>query len=154
MNTITNTQHPTNSLPTPAIIRYDLHISLISKHADALTFQTDTYYLYTQHLTNSLLRPAITLSKKPGFVLFNDTWSQYGQSVSCMTILFLNLQITRSDIRPYIKWAVSRVIAYGHFNLPRGLCGYVWVNMLTLSPPRVQRNKKSSYSVYTMNPTN
>ena len=30
---------------------------------------------------------------------------------------FLNLQITRSDIRPHIKWAVSLVIAYGHFNL-------------------------------------
>ena len=34
-----------------------------------------------------------------------------------MTILFLNLQITRSDIRPDIKWAVSLVIAYGLFNL-------------------------------------
>ena len=36
---------------------------------------------------------------------------------------FLNLQITRSDISPHIKWAVSLVIAYGHFNLPRGLYG-------------------------------
>ena len=43
-----------------------------------------------------------------------------------MTILFLNLQIVRSDIRPHIKWAVSLVIAYGHFNLPRGI---VWVCM-------------------------
>ena len=41
-----------------------------------------------------------------------------------MTILFLNLQITRSEIRPHIKWAVTLVIAYGHFNLPRG---FVWV---------------------------
>ena len=32
---------------------------------------------------------------------------------------FFNLQITRSDIR-HIKWAVSLVIAYGHFNLPQG----------------------------------
>ena len=41
---------------------------------------------------------------------------------------FLNLQITRSDIRPYIKSAVSLVITYyyGHFNLPQG---FVWVCM-------------------------
>ena len=38
---------------------------------------------------------------------------------------FLNLQTTISDIRPHIKSAVSLVIAYGHFDLPRGLCGYV-----------------------------
>ena len=41
-------------------------------------------------------------------------------SVSCMAILFLKLQITRTDITPHIKWAVSLVIAYGHFNLPHG----------------------------------
>ena len=52
--------------------------------------------------------------------------------MSCMTILFLNLQITRSDIRPHIKWGVNLVIAYGQFNR---LCAYVWVNILTLSPP-------------------
>ena len=46
------------------------------------------------------------------FVLFNDTWSQYGHSVPCMTILFINLQISRSDIRPHIKWAVSLVILH------------------------------------------
>ena len=40
---------------------------------------------------------------------------------------FLNLQITRSDIRLHIKWAVSLVIAYGHFNLPQG---FVWVCMV------------------------
>ena len=43
---------------------------------------------------------------------------------------------TRSDIRPHIKWTVSLVIAYGHFNLPQGL---MWVyNGLTylLNHPR------------------
>ena len=40
--------------------------------------------------------------------------------VSCRTIPFLNLQITRSDIRTHKKWAVSLVIAYGHFNHPPG----------------------------------
>ena len=59
-------------------------------------------------------------------MLFSDTWSQCGHSVSCMTILFLNLPITRSDIRPHIKWAVSLMIAYGHFNFPQG---FVWVYM-------------------------
>ena len=48
--------------------------------------------------------------------------------VSCMTILYLNLLITRSDIRLHIKWTVSLVTAYGYFNLPQGLCGYVWVH--------------------------
>ena len=42
--------------------------------------------------------------------------------MSCMTILFLNLQITKSDMRPHIKLAVSLVIAYGDFNLPQGFC--------------------------------
>ena len=33
-------------------------------------------------------------------------------------------KITRSDVRPHIKWAVSLVSAYGRFNLPQG---FVWV---------------------------
>ena len=37
----------------------------------------------------------------------------------------------RSNIRSHKKWAVSLVIAYGHFNLPQGLVWYVWVNILT-----------------------
>ena len=59
--------------------------------------------------------------------------------MSCMTILFLYLQIIRSDIRPQIKLAVSLVIAYDHFNLPQG---FVWVNigLLTFSPPRDTAN--------------
>ena len=56
-----------------------------------------------------------------------------------MTIHFLNLQITRSDIRPHIKWAVSLVIAYGHFNTPQGFVyksitwTMVWVGELSFS---------------------
>ena len=46
--------------------------------------------------------------------------------MSCMTILVLNLQITRSDIRPHIKWVVRLVTAYGHFDLAWGI---VWVCM-------------------------
>ena len=40
--------------------------------------------------------------------------------------LFVNLQITRSDIRPQVKWAVNLVIAEGHFKLPQR---FVWVCM-------------------------
>ena len=59
-------------------------------------------------------------------MLFCDTLSQKEHLVSCMTILVSNLQITRSDIRPHIKWVVHLVTAYGHFNLPWWI---VWVCM-------------------------
>ena len=73
------------------------------------------------------------------FVLFNDTWYQEGHSVSCITILFSKLQITRSEIRPRREWAVSLLIAYMVTSIfLSGLCGYIWVNILTLSPPRSQ----------------
>ena len=49
---------------------------------------------------------------------------------------FLNMQITRSDIRPYIKWAFSLVIIYGHFSLPPGLCGYVQINIPKFITPK------------------
>ena len=48
--------------------------------------------------------------------------------MSCMTI------ITRSDIRPHMKWAVSLVFAYGHFNIPLGVSEYIWINILTHDP--------------------
>ena len=76
---------------------------------------------------------------------FNYSWKQKDQSrhfwalVCCSMIpglsimydhAFLNLKITRWDIWPHIKWAVSLVTTYGQLNLPQGLCGYVWVNIL------------------------
>ena len=62
---------------------------------------------------------------------------------------FPNLHITRSDIRPHIKWAVSLVIAYGHghINISWGLCGYVRVNILTLSPLRREQYREESLHV-------
>ena len=57
-------------------------------------------------------------------------------SVIHVWLLFLNLQITRPDIRPHIKLAVSLVIAYMvTLIFLWGFCGYLWVNILTLSPP-------------------
>ena len=53
---------------------------------------------------------------------------------------FLNLQITRSDIKPHTKWAVSLVIADGHFNLPHV---FVWVrNIHTFITPKGGKEKK------------
>ena len=52
---------------------------------------------------------------------------------------FLCLHITRSDIMPHKKWAVSLVIADGHLIFLTGLCKvcrYVWVNMVTRSRER------------------
>ena len=43
--------------------------------------------------------------------------------------------ISRSDIRPHIKWAVSLVILHMITSMFLGaLCGYIWVNILTFSP--------------------
>ena len=65
---------------------------------------------------------------------FNINWNM---DIRChiWPCFFSCLQITKSDLRPYIKWAISLVIAAGHLILLKGLCGYAWVNMLTLSPP-------------------
>ena len=46
----------------------------------------------------------------------------------------LCLRITRSDIRPYVKWAINPVFADGHLTFLMDLCGYEWVNILMLSP--------------------
>ena len=61
--------------------------------------------------------------------------------MSCMTIFFYKqVQISRSDIRLHIKWAVSLVILHVVTSIfLQGLCGYIWVNILTLSPRRGDR---------------
>ena len=52
-------------------------------------------------------------------------------------IFYKQVQINRSDIRPHIKWAVSLVILHMVTSIfLQGLCGYIWVNILTLSPRR------------------
>ena len=50
-----------------------------------------------------------------------------------MIILFLSLQITRSDIRPHIKWAVSLVMYMVTLIFLGVLCGYLRVSILTSS---------------------
>ena len=52
-------------------------------------------------------------------------------------IFYKQVQISRSDIRPHIKWAVSLVMLHMVTSIfLQGLCGYIWVNTLTLSPQR------------------
>ena len=41
-------------------------------------------------------------------------------------LIIIEMQITRSDTRPQVKWPVSLVIVDGHFNLPQE---FVWVCM-------------------------
>ena len=48
---------------------------------------------------------------------------------------YKQVQISRSDNRPHIKWAVSLVILHMVTSIfLQALCGYIWVNILTLSP--------------------
>ena len=48
---------------------------------------------------------------------------------------YKQVRISRSDIRPHKKWAVSLVILHMITSIfLRALCGYIWVNILTLSP--------------------
>ena len=52
-------------------------------------------------------------------------------------IFYKQVQISRSDMRPHIKWAVSPVILHMVTSIfLQGLCGYIWVNILTLSSRR------------------
>ena len=99
----------------------NLHTSLalrstLLKGADVYLSILVTRAIYVQPLLKMYTKQLLELVWV-WFVLLYDTSSQKEYSVPSMTILFLNLQITRSDIRPDIKWAVSLVIAYGLFNL-------------------------------------
>ena len=70
-------------------------------------------------------------------------------------IFYKQVQISRSDIRPHIKWAVSLVILHMVTSISlQGLCGYIWVNILTLSPQRVNFERKETFHFYIVNPLN
>ena len=65
--------------------------------------------------------------------------------MSCMTIHFSKLANHQTRHQAYIKWGVRLVIAYCHFNLPRGgggvgegMYGFTTlVYILTSLPPKV-----------------
>ena len=87
------------------------------------------------------------------FILFIDSRSLLGYSVSRMTILVFWWQITIADIRQQVKWAVNHylnlcyylvilcLIANDHHKLPQGLYWYIWVNMLTFSHPKIHTQR-------------
>ena len=91
-------------------------------------------------MTPKVCRPKLQKWDWVWFVLFNDTWSQYRHSVSCMTILFLNFHITRSDIKatPNKRLSISLVITCT-FILLRGFCVGMYGLTYSLYPP--QRNE-------------
>ena len=48
------------------------------------------------------------------------------KDIRCGTVIIVMYdhtfpKLADTDISPHIKWAVSLMIAYGHFNLPQGL---------------------------------
>ena len=51
-----------------------------------------------------------------------------------MTVPFLNLQITISDIRPHIKWDAAWWLQMVTLTFLRGLCGYVWITYSLYHP--------------------
>ena len=56
---------------------------------------------------------------------------------------YKQVQISRSDMRPHIKWAVSLVILHMITSIfLQALCGYIWVNILTLSPRGGSNNEE------------
>ena len=58
---------------------------------------------------------------------------------------YKQVQISRSDIRPHIKWAVSLVILHMVTSIfLRALCGYIWVTILTLSPRGEKLKEKNT----------
>ena len=66
-----------------------------------------------------------------------------------MTILFSLLTNHQSRHHPTSKMGCQNGIANAtQVNLYRGLCGYVWVNMLTLSPWRVLHGSETWVTVW------
>ena len=68
------------------------------------------------------------------FGIFSDQVSVRTTSVS-MTIHFLCLKVTNSDIRPSVTWVVGMVIAEDYLIFLGCLWRYVRVNILTYPPP-------------------
>ena len=61
-------------------------------------------------------------------------------------VCIVSVRQVRSCIRPHVKFSVSMVIVYGPINLPLGLCGYVLLHVLILSPSRVAKVALSNRS--------
>ena len=69
--------------------------------------------------------------------------SGLSKDIRCHVWPYFFINKCRSDIRPHIKWAVSLVILHMVTSIfLQGLCGYIWVNILTLAPWRGPFNSK------------
>ena len=86
----------------------------------------------------SLVSEKVSVWDVWSLMLFNNTWSQKGHLVLCMTHFFLYLQIIESDTK--CKMALTRVIADCHL-LSAKLVGecYVFVNL------EIQREKRQGF---------
>ena len=96
----------------------------------------------TLHISIWIQNDFCSACKKGGlneFVLCCLMTHGLGKDIRCHVhpYSFLWLQVTRSDIRPHVKWTVRLLTADSPLISLRGLCGYLWVNRLTLSPLRV-----------------
>ena len=64
---------------------------------------------------------------------------------------YKQVQISRSDIRPHIKWAVSLVILHMITSIfLRALCGYIWVNIMRNSSVCVFGDTYANYILWTI----
>ena len=87
---------------------------------------------YLNH-KSQLWVPSPSKSQNLRFASFYDTWLNKDIWCHVRPYSYLCLQITKLDMRsPADRWLQIATIFL------RGLCGYVWVIILTLSPLRVQ----------------
>ena len=111
-----------------------IHIYSLFSHLDAQNIDwPDTSRTFVKSKMNDKLSFSAPryFYIKIELVLVNDSCSQSGHLVSCMT--YFCLKITRADIRPQVTWAVNLMIADGLFDISQVLewIQYVWVDMLT-----------------------
>ena len=112
-----------------------LNMRLVMYHPDWLVpsvLSPDAQWKSLCNTYNTIISCSVT-----SFLLDQLVHAYYSERVwvfCCfMTTLFLCLQINRSDIRPQVKWSVWW-LKDGHLIFFRGLCGYAWIDILTLSP--------------------
>ena len=118
--------------------------SLLSCHPST-PYSADGFYM--QHTAALLNQNPETMQTKTinlcalCFVLFNDTWSQEGHLMSCMTKLFFifaNHQIRHQD--PSTKGLALSDCRWPLLIFLLSLCGYIQLKILTLSLQRMYSN--------------
>ena len=67
-------------------------------------------FLYIKECYGCIVCMKYLLFSQVGFVLFNDIWSQYGHSVSCMTILYSTLANLKIGHGKFFRRAKTKVL--------------------------------------------